>query len=107
MRVSVRVATSLRNRRSFHSDSKLPPGSQACKCAACGAYFKNERAFHRHRVGRLGVDRCCAQKAHMSKLGLTFSAGMWHLPKRPFSAERRQELDGRLVEQPGREACVT
>ena len=40
------------------SDAKLPPGTNFCKCAACGSYFGGVGAFDLHRYGK-GKDRAC------------------------------------------------
>ena len=40
------------------TDPKLRPGTNFCKCAACGEYFGGVKAFELHRVGS-GRDRAC------------------------------------------------
>lgn len=47
------------------SDSKLPPGSNRCKCGACGEYFGGVYAFDMHRYGRPGHDRSCLAPSAM------------------------------------------
>jgi len=42
------------------SDDRLRPGTNFCKCAACGAYFGGLRAFEMHRDGPAGERRCLA-----------------------------------------------
>lgn len=39
------------------SDERLRPGSNFCKCGACGAYFGGVRAFELHRGP--GGNRAC------------------------------------------------
>ena len=40
------------------SDPKLKPGTNFCKCSACGMYFGGVTAFDLHRVG-VYTDRSC------------------------------------------------
>jgi hypothetical protein len=94
---SVRPTDSTRKRCALTSDSKLPIGSRFCKCSSCGAYFKCDRAFQLHRVGRFNADRSCAPTARMAELGLTLTGAFWHLPPRAFPAERRRALALRAV----------
>ena len=69
-----------------HSDPKLPYRSNFCKCSACGAYFKNVKAFDVHRIG-VGLDRGCMPEAECSGLGLERDLrGYWRLPKRKFQS---------------------
>ncbi len=66
------------------SDPMLPPGSGFCKCTLCGLYFKNVRAFGKHRVGP-GGDRRCMPRAGCREAGLELdSRGYWRLPKQEF-----------------------
>ena len=41
-------------------ETRLPAGSNRCKCGACGSYFGGVRAFELHRVGPSGDRRCLA-----------------------------------------------
>ncbi len=66
------------------SDPMLPPGSGFCKCTLCGLYFKNVRAFGKHRVGP-GGDRRRMPRAVCREAGLEpDSRGYWRLPKQEF-----------------------
>ncbi len=66
------------------NDPRLPPGSNFCRCAACGVYFYNVKAFDKHRVGP-GPDRRCMPTARCPELGLQLDVnGYWRLPKRKF-----------------------
>ncbi len=47
------------------SDPKLPPGTNYCRCAACGEYFGGVSAFDLHRVGA-AEDRACLPPAQVS-----------------------------------------
>jgi len=51
--------------RSCIYDPKLPPGTNYCKCAACGEYFGGVSAFDLHRVGAAG-DRSCLHPSQVS-----------------------------------------
>lgn len=87
-----------RKRPSKSSDPILKPGTSFCRCAACGEYFRSERAFEAHRVGeyRPVCDRACAPTARMDERGLQRDAkGVWGFPPREFHADRRAELDQR------------
>jgi hypothetical protein len=92
---TIRLRQRQRKRPAKASDPKLPIGSSFCKCAACGEYFKSERAFERHRRGEYDLpgDRGCAPTARMPELGLRCSAGIWHLPAKAFSADKRRLLE--------------
>ena len=90
---TLRRSQAPRKRPAVASDAKLPLASRFCRCSACGAYFKCDRSFQRHRVGVYGVDRSCAQTARMSELGLQLIAGIWRFPKRAFDADRRRKLE--------------
>ncbi len=46
------------------TDTKLPAGTNRCKCASCGEYFGGVRAFEVHRVGPTD-DRSCLAPAGM------------------------------------------
>lgn len=48
-----------------HSDAKLPPGTNYCKCTACGEYFGGVFAFDMHRHG-LSDDRSCLAPSAVS-----------------------------------------
>ena len=41
------------------SDPMLKPGTNFCKCSACGRYFGGDSGFSRHRVKGAGRDRSC------------------------------------------------
>lgn len=67
------------------ADPKLPAGSNFCRCAGCGEYFRNVRAFDAHRVGEYGPtgDRGCMTTPRMQEAGLLVdSRGYWRFPKR-------------------------
>lgn len=44
--------------RAKPSDSKLPPGTNYCRCANCGSYFGGLKTFEIHRIGP-ARDRAC------------------------------------------------
>ena len=46
-------------------DKKLPPGTNYCKCSACGEYFGGVRGFELHRVGPAD-ERSCLPPARVS-----------------------------------------
>ncbi len=55
----------------------LRPGSSACQCAGCGAYFGGVYGFDLHRVGPLDGRRC----ADPSAVGLVRDGrGVWRQP---------------------------
>jgi hypothetical protein len=67
----------------------LPPGSNFCKCACCGSYFINNRAFEVHRIGAADV-RGCMPTCEYPVLGLTLDhRGYYRFPKsdKPFPVE--------------------
>ena len=69
------------------SDPKLPPGTNRCRCASCGAYFGGLRAFEKHRIGpasdRTCLDpRCVSDRQNQSVLKLN-RLGYWVLINRP------------------------
>lgn len=85
-----------RKRPSKSSDPKLKIGSSFCRCSECFEYFRSARAFDRHREGRYDVpgDRGCAPTARMPSVGLQLDPdGVWHFPKKAFSAARRRDLN--------------
>ncbi len=54
-------------------------GSRECGCPSCGRVFSVLSAFDRHRVGRHGEGRKCAENP--ASEGLTLSPkGVWTLP---------------------------
>jgi hypothetical protein len=71
------------------TDPMLPPGSNFCKCATCGNYFLNYKAFDAHRIGA-AEDRGCLPTPEYPVSGLTLdSRGYWRFPKsdKPFPVE--------------------
>jgi hypothetical protein len=87
-----------RKRPSKSSDPQLPIGSSFARCRGCGALFKSERAFDRHRIGEFGPspDRRCAQPPRMREMGLECVSGVWRFPKRELQPDRRlclREID--------------
>lgn len=57
---------------------KLTPGSNYCRCSACGEYFRSVRAFDKHRAGSFSADRRCLTRAEMSECGLELHRrGYW------------------------------
>ena len=50
-------------------DSKLPLGTNRCKCSGCGSYFGGVGSFDLHRIGPAD-DRRCLAPAVMSDRGL-------------------------------------
>jgi hypothetical protein len=76
-----------------HKDRPLPPDTGICLCRGCGRRFQSLRAFDIHRVGPL-LDRACLPTPRMAEKRLEQdSRGVWRLPKREFSTERRRELE--------------
>ena len=58
-------------------DPKLRPGTNRCKCAACGEYFNSVYAFELHRRGDYS-DRKCLNPEQMVNKGMAISeAGFW------------------------------
>lgn len=56
--------------RNFHChDAQLPPGSNYCRCSACGLYFGGEHTFLQHRVGQYPDRRCLAPSAMTDEHG--------------------------------------
>jgi hypothetical protein len=54
-------------------DPKLPHGTAYCRCGACGAYFRSDRAFLKHRKGG-----ACLTAAAMLSKGMALGArGYW------------------------------
>lgn len=67
------------------TDSRLPPGSNFCRCPECGAQFLNVAAFDRHSVGP-PADRACMATPQLSDGRFERGPrGYWRLPKREFS----------------------
>ena len=71
---------------------KLPPGTNRCLCASCGAYFGGVSAFDMHRVGP-AADRSCLppgavrDKQERSLLWLN-KYGYWVRNKKPIHLQR-------------------
>ena len=81
----------------FHtqSDQKLPPGTNRCQCASCGAYFGGVNGFERHRIGPAADRRCLPlgavrDKQNRSLLRLT-EQGYWVRIDRPVHLRQTQE----------------
>lgn len=93
--VTIRLRQRARKRSAKSSDPRLPIGSNFCRCSECGEYFRSERAFERHRIGEFDLpgDRGCAPSARMPDLGLRCTSGIWHLPAKAFSADKRRLLE--------------
>lgn len=72
------------------ADLKLTPGTDKCRCAACGQYFKSSGTFTYHRVGNWenqGANRRCLTVAEMQAKGwLLNETGHWIREKRDASA---------------------
>ena len=69
------------------ADPKLPIGTNKCKCAACGEYFLNVKAFEYHRRAATGLNKDNAVSVTPCT---SFDAllkdddGYWRFPKRQF-----------------------
>lgn len=48
------------------ADPKLPPGTNYCRCGACGEYFKSVSGFDMHRI-----DSGCLTRAEMLARGMS------------------------------------
>ena len=78
-------------------DPKLPPGTNYCKCAACGCYFGGVRAFEKHCIGP-GADRTCLDPCRVSdrqkRLLLQLNnRGYWVLIRRPVHLRKPAVLE--------------
>lgn len=61
-------------------DQKLPPGTNRCRCAACGEYFGGVGTFDKHRVGH-PAERSCLGRVQMRERGLRINEkGYWVTP---------------------------
>ncbi len=70
--------------RKLRINTRLPPGTNFCKCALCGLRFKSVRAFDKHRIG-VWPDRGCMPEAECPGLGLEKDPkGHWRFPKTKF-----------------------
>lgn len=61
-------------------DTRKPPKltGARCQCCACGECFNRDRAFDRHRIGQIGVDRRCLTATEMTARGWhRNAAGFW------------------------------
>ncbi len=67
-------------------NSKLPHGTNRCKCSGCGEYFGGVRAFELHRTGtypdRVCLPPSCASNGHKRPLLRLNDLGYWvHVDK--------------------------
>ena len=66
------------------SDPMLKPGTNFCRCGACGEHFRSVKAFDAHRQGP-SDDRRCLPTPRMAAAKLSLdSECYWRLPKREF-----------------------
>ena len=64
-------------RTSAERDTKLPIGTNRCRCSSCKEYFGGVRAFEIHRVGP-PEERTCLSRSGMREAGLSQDAnGYW------------------------------
>lgn len=69
---------------------RLPLTGNRCQCPTCGAYFSRVRAFDRHRVGTIGIDRRCLTEAEMIARGWQRNAaGYWIIATLDSAGKRR------------------
>jgi hypothetical protein len=81
------------------NDPRLRPGTDFCRCMACGAYFRRSGTFGRHRAGTWadqGTHRHCLTPDEMAAQGwLVDERGYWMRAKRrePLRAKRLSPIE--------------
>jgi hypothetical protein len=73
-------------------DPMLRPGTDLCRCGACGEHFRSSGTFGLHRVGdweNRGAHRRCLSVTEMTARGWLKDNGYWIRGRMPASASTR------------------
>lgn len=81
------------------SDPMLRPGTDRCRCTACGLYFNSGGAFSRHRIGPYAPigqteTRRCLTAAELTSRGWSVNeTGHWVTEAKAAAAQERLKAD--------------
>jgi len=67
-------------------DPMLPPGTDRCRCVACGLYFGSSYGFDQHRTGPYPGRRCRTVGELEARGWLVNAGGFWITRKRRAAA---------------------